>query len=135
MYDDLISETVQQAARDLVHTTICALVQSHMTISKSDDWLDDLICETIQPIIRLVVSSSGQKLDFTQEWDKCITQVEELMLLFNYLLPPSASAVSVSWHISIKVCSSKTLTSDYEQHDDVNPSHVKKTAVYTSQGL
>jgi len=75
---ELTDEVVKEMALMTVQSTIKSLVNSHMAFSKSFDWLDDLIIETIQPMIYNVVSNnrgvkwSQQKVRVSQNFGQIL---------------------------------------------------------------
>ena len=53
--DNIINEVVKESTVQLVRSAVDEVVVGHMAVIKSGDWLEDLILETIQPMLPRVV--------------------------------------------------------------------------------
>lgn len=65
---EITDEVINEVAIETVPITIKTIVSSHMTLSKAADWLEDLIDETIQPMIYTVVSRVNVPVQFIWGW-------------------------------------------------------------------
>ncbi|KAK3749317.1 hypothetical protein QZH41_020095 [Actinostola sp. cb2023] len=77
---ELTDEVVKEMALMTVQSTIKSLVNSHMAFSKSFDWLDDLIIETIQPMIYNVAVTSLSAYKYETTLDEIVDEVTNDMM-------------------------------------------------------
>ena len=52
---DIVSEIVKESASQIVRSTVDEMVQGHMAVIKTGDWLEDFILEAIRPMLPRVV--------------------------------------------------------------------------------
>lgn len=53
----IVNDVVKQSASQIVHSTIDEMVQSHMAVIKTGDWLEEFILEAIEPMLPRVVGT------------------------------------------------------------------------------
>lgn len=57
----IVNDVVKQSASQIVRSTIDEMVQSHMAVIKTGDWLEEFILEAIEPMLPRVVSDAMQQ--------------------------------------------------------------------------
>ncbi|XP_020602446.1 uncharacterized protein LOC110041496 [Orbicella faveolata] len=78
--DNIINEVVKESTVQLVRSAVDEVVVGHMAVIKSGDWLEDLILETIQPMLPRVVTEAMHGFQFDVVIDDIIDEVMEPQL-------------------------------------------------------
>ena len=55
---DIVNEVVKESATQIIQSVVDEMVKDHMTIIKTDDWLEDFMLEAIGPMPPRVVGTS-----------------------------------------------------------------------------